>query len=120
MTNAHLYGIRNCDTMKKALQWLDTRNIPCTFHDYKKTGADTDILKQAIKQHGWETVINRKGTSWRALPDSLKDGMNEKTAIAAAMENPSLIRRPLLVYKDAIYLGFDDAQYTALFKNHSE
>ncbi len=119
MTDIQIYGIKNCDTMKKSFQWLDRRSIPYTFHDYKKTGADAGILKQAIKQHGWETVINRKGTSWRALPDAAKENMSEKTALAAAMDNPSLIRRPLLVLDGAIHLGFDDAQYAALFKNHS-
>lgn len=113
---AHIYGIKNCDTMKKAFIWMEGHKIAYNFHDYKKSGADRDVLKNAIGQHGWENVLNRKGTSWRALPDSVKDSMNSKTAIKAAEENPSLLRRPLLVYNGAIYLGFDEKNYAAIFK----
>lgn len=114
--SAHIYGIKNCDTMKKAFVWLDGRKIPYVFHDYKKSGADLDTLKQAIDQHGWENVLNRKGTSWRALPEKVKDSMNKTNALKAAEENPSLIRRPLLVHGKDIYLGFDEGNYAAIFK----
>lgn len=110
-----IYGIKNCDTMKKALLWLDAHNIAYNFHDYKKTGANTTLLKKAIKQHDWENVINRKGTSWRALPDNVKETMSAARAVDAAMDNPSLIRRPMLVQGDEIYLGFDEKTYATLF-----
>lgn len=111
-----IYGIRNCDTMKKALRWLDGRKIAYHFHDYKNAGADPALLKSAIKQHGWENVINRRGTSWRALPDALKENMDAARAVEAALENPSLIRRPMLVRGDGVYLGFDETLYAALFQ----
>ena len=110
-----IYGIRNCDTMKKALQWLDRRHIAYVFHDYKKSGADAALVRKAIKRHGWENVINRKGTAWRALPDRVRDSMDESAALDAALANPSLIRRPLLVRGTVIHLGFDEKDYGALF-----
>lgn len=116
MAPIKIYGIKNCDTMKKAFTWLDTHNHAYDFHDYKKEGADADVLKAAIAEYGWDTVINRKGTSWRALPDDVKDNMNEKSAIKAAMDNPSLIKRPLLVKGKAIHLGFNADEYQAIFK----
>ncbi|HEY8191434.1 MAG TPA: ArsC family reductase [Alphaproteobacteria bacterium] len=110
-----VYGIKNCDTMTKAFAWLERRKIAYVFHDYKKSGGDEAILKKAIAQHGWEEVINRKGTTWRGLPNRVKEAMNESKALAAALENPSLIRRPLLVQDGAIYLGFDERGYDAIF-----
>ena len=71
-----VYGIKNCDTMKKAFTWLDQHKIAYTFHDYKKSGADEAVLKKAIAEHGWENVINRKGTTWRALPEKTRETMN--------------------------------------------
>lgn len=106
-----IYGIKNCDTMKKAFTWLDKNNVTYEFHDYKKQGADPDILKQAISQHGWESVINRRGTTWRKLPDDIKDSMDADAAMDIANENPSIIKRPLLVKAHTIYLGFDDQSY---------
>ena len=110
-----IYGIKNCDTMKKALKWLEANNIPYNFIDYKKEGADESILKTAITEHGWDTVINRRGTTWRALPDTLKESMDEPTAIAEAIKNPSLIKRPLLVKDGKTYLGFKDTEYEKIF-----
>lgn len=106
-----IYGIKNCDTMKKAFTWLNKNNVAYEFHDYKKQGADQDILKQAISQHGWESVINRRGTTWRKLPDNIRNGMDAAAALNIANENPSIIKRPLLVKADTIYLGFDDQSY---------
>ena len=110
-----IYGIKNCDTMKKTFAWLERRKIAYTFHDYKKSGADEAVLKKAIKQHGWENVINRKGTTWRAFPDRVRESMDEAKAVKAALENPSLIRRPMMVRDGAIHLGFDEKTYTAIF-----
>jgi Spx/MgsR family transcriptional regulator len=110
-----LYGIKNCDTVKKTLKWLDTHHVSYTFHNYKKQGVDTELLKTAIKQHGWKTIINMRGTSWRALPDAVKSSMNETTAIEAAKENPSLIKRPILSIAGQTYVGFDEKTYKTLF-----
>lgn len=110
-----IYGIKNCDTMKKAFRWLDDHNVPYEFDDYKKQGADEDVLKIAIDQHGWETVINRRGTTWRKLPDDVKETMDEASALAIAQENPSIIKRPLLVKEEDITLGFKAEQYQDIF-----
>ena len=111
MATVKIYGIKNCDTMKKAFTWLDDNGVSYEFHDYKKEGADEAVLKQAIAQHGWDVVINRRGTTWRKLPDDVKEGMDESGAIAAAIDNPSLIKRPLVVKGDEVLVGFDREKY---------
>ncbi|MGB0719745.1 MAG: ArsC family reductase [Bdellovibrionales bacterium] len=110
-----IYGIKNCDTMKKALTWLDERGITYDFVDYKKHGADEAVLKQALHEHGWEAVINRRGTTWRNVPDDIKTTMNTQTAITIATENPSIIKRPLLAHNGKTYLGFDAKTYEGIF-----
>lgn len=110
-----VYGIKNCDTVKKALAWLDAHDIAYDFHDYKKEGADAALLHRAVKIHGWDTVINRKGTSWRALDEKTRASMTEKTALSAALENPSLIKRPMIVADKDIVLGFSADDYAARF-----
>lgn len=116
MTKPTLYGIKNCDTMKKAFKWLEAHNIDYHFHDYKKEGVDEKILKQAINEHGWESVINKRGTTWRKLPQDIKDNMNDESAIYTAKDNASIIKRPLLVHEGSTYLGFKDELYTSIFK----
>lgn len=110
-----VYGIKNCDTMKKAFQWLEKHEIDFSFHDYKKEGAPLDVLEQAIKEHGWETVINKRGTTWRKLPDGVKEGMGDGDAIKIALENASIIKRPLLVHNHKTYLGFKEEIYQEIF-----
>lgn len=114
--SVRIYGIKNCDTMKKALGWLDGQHIAYIFHDYKKSGVDLALLEKAIHQHGWENVLNRKGTSWRALPESVKVSMDAARALQVAQDNPSLIRRPLLVFKENIHLGFDEKNYASILR----
>jgi arsenate reductase (glutaredoxin) len=99
--------------MKKAFAWLEKHNVAYDFHDYKKSGADVEILKAAIKAYGWENVINRKGTSWRTLPEKLRENMTDKTALAAALQNPSLVKRPLVTTGKEILLGYDEAAFRA-------
>jgi Spx/MgsR family transcriptional regulator len=111
-----IYGIKNCDTMKKAFKWLDENGVAYEFHDYKKSGADEVILRAAIKQHGWENVINRKGTTWRKLSDDVKASMDETAAIQTALDNPSIIKRPLLLRGNKTTLGFQAAAYQSIFK----
>lgn len=111
-----VYGIKSCDTMKKAFAWLDENGISYDFHDYKKQGADQTVLGQAIKEHGWETVINRRGTTWRKLPDDIKNAMDEDRAISTALENPSIIKRPLLTHNGHTYLGFKEEDYLKVFE----
>ncbi|MDY0008880.1 MAG: ArsC family reductase [Bdellovibrionales bacterium] len=112
MAKITVYGIKNCDSMKKAFVWLDENGIAYDFHDYKKSGADEAVLKSAFKIHGWENVINRKGTTWRKLDDKTRDSMTEKSALAAALENPSLVKRPLIVAGKDILLGYDTDEFT--------
>jgi Spx/MgsR family transcriptional regulator len=111
MKQVTVYGIKNCDTMKKAFAWLDKNKVEYAFHDYKKSGADEEVLKRAFKAHGWEEVLNRKGQTWRNLPDKVKDGMNAASAMKTALDNPSVIRRPIVVRGNDIWLGFDDEQF---------
>lgn len=112
-----LYGIANCSTVKKARLWLERHNISAEFHDFKKLGADEGMLRNWIRQAGWEKLLNRKGTTWRQLPDAVKAATDgENAAIALMLEKPSVIKRPI-VEKDGkiVYLGFDEAAYQTLF-----
>lgn len=110
-----IYGIKNCDTMKKAFVWLDDHGIEYSFHDYKKHGADKAALEKAVQVAGWENVINRRGTTWRKLDEQTKNTMDTKKAIEVALENPSIIKRPLLVCNDEITLGFNEDEYAQIF-----
>ncbi len=115
MSFIKIYGIKNCDTMKKALKWLDKHGVAYEFHNYKKEGLDKDALQKAIDQHGWENAINKRGTSWRNLPDNVKATADAKKAIELAEDNPSLVKRPLLVIGDTTVLGFSEQDYKELF-----
>lgn len=116
MKKLTVYGIKNCDTMKKAFQWLERHKVAYDFHDYKKEGADAKTLTRAIKQHGWENVLNRKGTTWRALSERVKEGMTDKQALKTALENPSVIRRPMIVQGSQISFGYDEDEFKSLYK----
>ncbi len=115
MSNVKIYGIKNCDTMKKAFKWLEQNNVTNEFHDYKKEAPDKEILQAAIKQHGWENVINRRGTTWRKLSEDVQNSMNDAVAIDVACDNPSIIKRPLLVVNNDIHLGFKEDHYKDVF-----
>ena len=106
-----LYGIPNCDTMKKARNWLDSQAIDYHFHDYKKMGVPEKQLKKWIKQLGWETLLNKRGTTWRKLDDSLKQSVNEAIAIQIMLDNPSIIKRPVLDTDGKIIVGFSEQEY---------
>lgn len=108
-----LYGIPNCDTVKKARVWLDQRGVTFAFHDYKKAGIDRARLKGWVAEHGWETVLNRSGTTFRALPDADKTGLNADRAIALMLAQPSMIKRPVLDLGDRTVVGFKPEIYEA-------
>lgn len=112
-----LYGIANCNTVKKARAWLAEKNIPMEFHDFKKQGINESLLKSWTTQVGWEKLVNRQGTTWRQLPDEIKASIsNEAAAIHLMLEKPSLIKRPIVEQDGKItHLGFDDARYQSLF-----
>ncbi len=109
-----VYGIKNCDTMKKARAWLDGRGIAYAFHDYKTVGIDKARLEDWVSQLGWETLLNRAGTTFRKLPDTEKEGLTEKKAIALMLAQPSMIKRPVLEKAGKITVGFRPEQYEKL------
>jgi len=93
---ATIYGIKNCDTMKKARAWLDKKGVAYDFHDYKTSGIERAKLEGWAKKAGWETLLNRAGTTFRKLPDKDKDALTEKKAVALMLDQPSMIKRPVL------------------------
>jgi len=101
-----IYGIKNCDTMKKARAWLDGRGVAYSFHDYKAEGIDRARLQRWAKEVGWETLLNRAGTTFRKLDDAAKEGLNESKAIALMLEQPSMIKRPVLDLGGKLVVGF--------------
>ena len=110
-----LYGIPNCDTVKKARAWLDARQIAYTFHDYKKAGVDAAMLARAVERLGWDTVLNRRGTTFRKLPEAERADLDASGAIAIMQAHPSTIKRPLLLHGDTIEAGFHPDRYAAIF-----
>lgn len=104
-----LYGIPNCDTVKKARNWLDNQGLGYTFHDYKKEGADPAKLAAWAEEAGWEKLLNRAGTTFRKLPDSDKQGLDQGRAIAMMVANPSCIKRPVLEHPGGVLVGFTPA-----------
>ncbi len=111
-----IYGIPNCDTMKKARTWLDEHGVAYDFHDYKKAGIDRDRLEGWAKKVGWETLLNRAGTTFRKLPDNDKQGLTEKKAIALMQAQPSLIKRPVLdLGRGKLLVGFKLDTYAEAF-----
>jgi len=113
---ATMYGIPNCDTIKKARRWLDDHGIKYDFHDYKKAGIDENTLKQWCRVLGHDALLNTRGTTWRKLDDSVKADIDENKAIAIMMEHTSIIKRPVLdVGKGKkLLLGFDETAYKSL------
>jgi arsenate reductase (glutaredoxin) len=110
-----LYGIPNCDSVKKARTLLDTRNIAYAFHDYKKQSVPEAELRSWVKAKGWETLLNRKGTKWRALDDATKAGViDDESAIAVMLEHASTIKRPIVVSGKTIIVGVDIDALSAL------
>lgn len=109
-----IYGIKNCDTMKKAFAWLDKKGVAYDFHDYKSKGIDKAKLETWAKKAGWETVINRAGLTFKKLPDKDKEGLGEKKAIALMLKQPSMIKRPVLELSGGrLLVGFDPDAYKA-------
>jgi Spx/MgsR family transcriptional regulator len=106
-----LYGIKNCDTMKKARAWLDAKGVPYAFHDYKAEGIDRARLETWAGSVGWETLLNRAGTTFRKLPDADKAGLDEGRAIALMLDQPSMIKRPVLDLGGRLVVGFKPEQY---------
>lgn len=115
----HVYGIPNCDTVKKARRWLDERNISYVFHDFKKEGITADKLRQWSDSIGWETLLNRKGTTWRQLPDTDKADVDSDKAIALMQKNTSLIKRPVVESKAGVSAGFDESRFAQILLSYT-
>ncbi len=109
-----IYGIPNCDTMKKAMKWLDKNKLIYEFHDYKKWGVPEKELKQWTKIAGWEIILNKRSTTWKNLSDKIKKNLNEHSSIRIMMENPSAIKRPVLVNGTSLIIGFKEDEYKSL------
>lgn len=110
-----LYGIKNCDTVRKARKWLEAHDVPFTFHDFRRDGLDEATLRDWAEAVDWETLLNRRGTTWRKLPEAQRDDIDERKAIQLMLDNPTLIKRPVLVDADWVHVGFSPDDYAALF-----
>ena len=110
-----LYGIPNCDTVKKARVWLDQHGVAFAFHDYKKVGIDRPRLESWVAEHGWETVLNRAGTTFRKLPEADRADLDADKAVALMLAQPSMIKRPVLDLGDRTLVGFKPELYAAAF-----
>ncbi|WP_100641097.1 ArsC family reductase [Marinobacter salexigens] len=111
-----LYGIRNCDTVKKARKWLDEQGISYEFHDFKKEGLSEAKLTEWEQAVGWETLLNRRGTTWRKLSEEVRDTISALSAHDIMLENTSIIKRPVVEHNDTVYVGFNADDWATTIK----
>ncbi len=109
-----LYGIKNCDTVKKARKWLEANSVPYSFHDFRVDGINKTLVNNFLKQIDIETLINKRGTTWRKLSDKEKEIKTKAQAVELMVENPTIIKRPVLDVKSKHHIGFKDEQYKAI------
>lgn len=114
-----LYGIKNCDTVKKARHWLETHGIEFRFHDFREDGLTPGQVDAWLEALGWENLVNRRSTSWKALTPEQRENMSRSTARAAILEQPTLIKRPLLDTGHELHCGFSADSYTTIFNQHT-
>lgn len=114
-SSCRIYGIKNCDTMKKAFAWLDARGVATHFVDYKKAGVAASHLPDWNRRAGWQQLLNTRGLTWKKLADEQRANIDEARALALMAEYPSLIKRPVLDCGDALLIGFELARYEAMF-----
>ena len=110
-----VYGIKNCDTIKKALKWLADNQIAHQLHDYRVDGLDTVWLEQAEQAFGWEALVNKRSTTWRNLDQAVKENFARTTALKVLTEQPTLIKRPIILQDGKALIGFNEAEYKAAF-----
>ena len=110
-----IYGISNCDTVKKAKNWLDKHNIDYQFHDFRKQGLDKKIIDGWLKTVTWDKILNKRSTSWRNLDPSIQQTINESNVVDLIIENPTLIKRPVMDVNDTITIGFNSDTYEGIF-----
>jgi arsenate reductase len=115
MTEVTVYGIRNCDTMKKAFAWLESRGVDYRFHDYKRDGVPADRLAAWSRSVGWERLANTRGPTWRKIPEEARQGLDEARALALLAAHSSAIKRPVVEYGRRLLVGFDAATYAQTF-----
>lgn len=117
-----LFGIKNCDTIKKARKWLDANNIEFCFHDFRSDGVPEALLDQWFATLGWQVLLNKRGTTWRQLPEATKENIDAASARALMLENPAIIKRPVLEVSLSEadiqrYVGFKETEYTHIFSH---
>ena len=110
-----LYGIKNCDTVKKARRWLDANGVNFQFHDFRVDGLDQATVESWLETVSWETLLNKRGTTWRKLDDPRKEQLDQTIAIELMLANPTLIKRPVITNNSDCMVGFKEAEYTAYF-----
>ncbi len=110
-----LYGIKNCDTVKKARKWLDANEINYTFHDLRLDGLDNALLSSLVDKSDWQLMLNKRSTTYKNLPDDIKNNLTEQVLFDAVLEQPTLLKRPLLLNNEQLYIGFKPEQYQELF-----
>lgn len=110
-----MYGIANCDTIKKAKRWLTNANISFDFYDYKKQSPNEEILARAIQEHGLEKIVNKRGTTYRKLDEATKQAIDPNNAIALLQEYSSMIKRPIIEHKGKLIVGFNVSEYEDVF-----
>jgi Spx/MgsR family transcriptional regulator len=110
-----LYGIKNCDTIKKAKKWLESQNIDYRFHDYRVDGIDAALMDEFLTTQSWETLLNKRGTTWRQQSDDVKNTIDKDSAVQLMLEHPAMIKRPVLVTPTSVLVGFKADQYQEIF-----
>ena len=119
--NIILYGIPNCDTVRKARAWLDQHGVAYRFHDFKKAGVTPELLAAWVDAASWEALVNRRGTTWRGLSEAQRDAVvDADSAIALMAESPSIIKRPVLSASGLVHVGFSADMYAQIFSDSAE
>lgn len=112
-----IYGIKNCDSVKKAIKWLDNQKIPYTFHDFKNQGLSTELLNLFVEKSDWSILLNKRSTTFRQLPDEIKNNLTNEVLFNAVIAQPTLLKRPLLFHNKTMNIGFKEAQYQEIFSH---
>ncbi len=106
-----LYGIKNCDTVKKSIKWLEQNKVEFTFHDFKKDGLSPGLLTSFVEKSSWDVLLNKRSTTFRNLPKEIKDNLTEEVMFKAVLEQPTLLKRPILINDNATCVGFKEDNY---------
>ena len=114
-----LYGIKNCDTVKKARKWLELHGVDYQFHDFRADGLERDSVQEWLAELGWQNLVNKRSTSWKSLDEQSRESMDEQSALDAILQQPTLIKRPLLDTGHERFCGFTAASYQSIFNRHT-